>query len=164
MKILLKFVHNGPINNILALVHIMTWRRPGDKPSSEPMMVSLPTHICATWPQWVNHQTGESFLQARLLEKVGYVKFIFPDLERCLIYHLTHWLPVTQAGIRYRHPALVETLACRLYSVESIILALLNWRLLGYKYWTRLSFKKTGFGDIHVVYNRRTYLLKPQHG
>ena len=25
----------------------------GDKPLSEPMMVSLPTHICVTWPQWV---------------------------------------------------------------------------------------------------------------
>ena len=33
---------------------IMTWRRPGDKPLSEPMMVWLPTHICVTRPQWVN--------------------------------------------------------------------------------------------------------------
>ena len=32
----------------------MAWRRPGDKPLSEPMMVSLPTHICVTRPQWVN--------------------------------------------------------------------------------------------------------------
>ena len=31
----------------------MAWRRPGDKPLSEPMMVSLPTHICVTRPQWV---------------------------------------------------------------------------------------------------------------
>ena len=30
----------------------MTWRRPGNKPLSEPMPVSLPTHICVTWPQW----------------------------------------------------------------------------------------------------------------
>ena len=28
--------------------------RPGDKPLSEPMMVSLLTHICVTRPQWVN--------------------------------------------------------------------------------------------------------------
>ena len=40
------------INNITALVHIMTWRRSGDKPLSEPMMVSLLTHICVIWPQW----------------------------------------------------------------------------------------------------------------
>ena len=50
----LKFVPKGPINNIPALVQIMAWRRPGDKPISEPMMVSLLTHICVTRPQWVN--------------------------------------------------------------------------------------------------------------
>ena len=32
---------------------MMAWRRSGDKPLSEPMMVSLPTHICVTRPQWV---------------------------------------------------------------------------------------------------------------
>ena len=53
IKILLKFVLKGQINNIPALVQIMAWRRPGDKPLSEPMMISLPTHICVTWPQWV---------------------------------------------------------------------------------------------------------------
>ena len=31
----------------------MAWRRPSDKPLSEPMMVRLPTHIYVTWPQWV---------------------------------------------------------------------------------------------------------------
>ena len=53
IKISLKFVPNGPINNIPALVKIMAWRRSGDKPLSEPMMVSLPTHICGTRPEWV---------------------------------------------------------------------------------------------------------------
>ena len=48
IKISLKFVPKGPINNIPALVQIMAWRRPGDKPLSEPMMVSLLTHICVT--------------------------------------------------------------------------------------------------------------------
>ena len=54
IKISLKFVPEGPMNNIPALVQIMAWRRPGDKPLSEPMMVSLTTHICVTRPQWVN--------------------------------------------------------------------------------------------------------------
>ena len=53
IKISLTFVSKAPINNIPALVLIMAWRRPGDKPLSEPMMVSLLTHICVTWPQWV---------------------------------------------------------------------------------------------------------------
>ena len=52
IKISLKFVPKGPINNIPALVQIMAWRRSGDKPLSEPMMVSLMTHICVTRPQW----------------------------------------------------------------------------------------------------------------
>ena len=56
LKISLKFVPKVPINNIPALVLIMAWRRPGDKPLSEPMMVSLPTHICITRPQWVAGQ------------------------------------------------------------------------------------------------------------
>ena len=53
INISLKFVPRGPINNIPKLVQIMAWRRPGDKPLSEPMVVSLLTHICVTRPQWV---------------------------------------------------------------------------------------------------------------
>ena len=53
LKFSLKFVPKGPINNIPALVQIMAWRLPGDKPLSEPMMTSFPTHICITRPQWV---------------------------------------------------------------------------------------------------------------
>ena len=52
-KTSLKFVPKGPINNIPALVQIMAWRRPDDKPLSELMTVSLLTHICVTRPQWV---------------------------------------------------------------------------------------------------------------
>ena len=48
------FFPGGPINNIPTLVQVMAWRRPGDKPLSEPMMVRLPTHICVTRTQWVN--------------------------------------------------------------------------------------------------------------
>ena len=36
IKISLKFVPKDPINNIPALVQIMAWRRPGDKPWSAP--------------------------------------------------------------------------------------------------------------------------------
>ena len=61
ITISLKFVPNGPIDNIEALVQIMAWRRPGDKPLSEPMMVRLSTHICVTWPQWVKSISGIPF-------------------------------------------------------------------------------------------------------
>ena len=63
IKISLKFVPKGPIGNIPALVQIMAWCRLGDKPLSEPMMVSLLTHICVTRPQWVN-----------IMHEIGYVR------------------------------------------------------------------------------------------
>ena len=44
-KISLNFVPKGP-----ALVQIMAWRRPGNKRLSEPIFISLPTHICVTRP------------------------------------------------------------------------------------------------------------------
>ena len=55
LKFSLKFLPKVRIDNIPALLQIMAWRRPGDKPLSELMMVSLPTHICVTQPQWVNY-------------------------------------------------------------------------------------------------------------
>ena len=45
LNIWVKFVPRDPINNISSLVPIMAWRRPGDKPFSEPMMVSSLTHL-----------------------------------------------------------------------------------------------------------------------
>ena len=65
INISLTFVPKGLINNIPALVQIMAWRRPGDRPLSEPMMVNLLTHICVTRPQWVK--------------------------ETCVIYFKFHW-------------------------------------------------------------------------
>ena len=40
IKISLSFAPKRPIVNIPTLVQIMAWRRPGDKPLSEPMMVN----------------------------------------------------------------------------------------------------------------------------
>ena len=51
IKISLKIVPEGPVNNISALVQIMGWRRLGDKQLSEPTMVDLLTHICVIQPQ-----------------------------------------------------------------------------------------------------------------
>ena len=53
IKISLKVVPKGPINNIASLVQIMAWCSPGDKPLSEPMMATLMTRICITPPQWI---------------------------------------------------------------------------------------------------------------
>ena len=48
INISMRFVPSGPINNVPTFVQVMAWRRPGDNPLSEPMMVRLPTHICVT--------------------------------------------------------------------------------------------------------------------
>ena len=54
IKISQKFVPKGPINVNLALGQIMAWRRwLSDKPSSEPMMVTLLTRLNITQPPWV---------------------------------------------------------------------------------------------------------------
>ena len=55
IKISLKFVPKGPIKNFPAMIQIMAWRCPGDKPLSEPMMVSLPTHICVASKGYCMH-------------------------------------------------------------------------------------------------------------
>ena len=57
IKISLKSVSEGPINNIPASVQMMAWHRPGDEQLSEPMMVRLPTHMCVTRPQSNNVET-----------------------------------------------------------------------------------------------------------
>ena len=65
IKISLKFVPKVPINNIPALVQILAWRRSGDKPLSEPMMVSVLTHICVTRLQWVKHAQVSHYIKHR---------------------------------------------------------------------------------------------------
>ena len=63
IKISLKFVPKGPINNVPALIQIMAWCCPGNKPLSGPLMVSLLMHICITRPQWINHHKNIPVLE-----------------------------------------------------------------------------------------------------
>ena len=74
----LKFVPKGPINNIPALVQIMAWRCPGDKPVSEPMLIFVLMHICVTRPQWVNDGTLDN-------------KHCLPD--NLILLVISHWVP-----------------------------------------------------------------------
>ena len=74
IAISLKFVPKGSISNIPALVQIMAWHWSGDKPLSEPMMVSLLRHIYVTQPQWVTRVVWQNhffFLQASVLIKMS---------------------------------------------------------------------------------------------
>ena len=58
IKVSLKFVPKGPINNIPTLVQIMAWRRSGDKPLSEPIMINLLKHKCVTRSQCDKQGSG----------------------------------------------------------------------------------------------------------
>ena len=51
IKISLKFVPKGLIDNIPALVLIMAWHQAGHKPLFEPMMVRSLTHVFITRPR-----------------------------------------------------------------------------------------------------------------
>ena len=68
IKISLKLVPNGAINNNPPLVQIMAWCQSGDKPLSEPMIVSLLTHICVTQPQWVKVSATTSLFAQQLVK------------------------------------------------------------------------------------------------
>ena len=92
IDISLKFVPKGPINKIPALVQVMARRRPGDKPLSEPMLISLPTHICVTRPQWVKRGMVEiysyvMFAKEREQFSQAWKSLVFPSAMPYLSYH-----------------------------------------------------------------------------
>ena len=62
IQISLKF--KGTNNNIPALVQKMDWRRPGDRPLPDPIMVSLLTHICVTRPKWIKRISWSSLIRS----------------------------------------------------------------------------------------------------
>ena len=70
LEVSLKFVPKVRINNIPALVHIMAWRRSGDKPLSESMMDNLLTHTCVTRPQWVKNSSPVTYNTLPKTEKL----------------------------------------------------------------------------------------------
>ena len=112
IKISLEFVPGGPINNIPALVQIMAWRRSGDKPLSETMMVSLPTHIWVTRPQWVNlvyYSTGIILSMGSATERWRHIVTAFPigwlytQNDSCSDITLSSWYfipPTTQLFVQ----------------------------------------------------------------
>ena len=94
LKISMKFVPEFRIKDIPALVQIMAWHRPGDKPLYEPMMVSLVTYICVTRPQWVN--ASSNFM---ILPIISVINSLVP--ERCS--HNLNWV-IIKSYQRYVFP------------------------------------------------------------
>ena len=91
IKFSLKFVPEGPNNNIPALLQIMAWRNPGDRPLSEPTIVSLPTHIWVTRPQWVNSLVLGRYdrnFESVISEHMLWIEFMSTSCEIIL-----RWMP-----------------------------------------------------------------------
>ena len=58
----------------------MVWRPPGDKPLSEPMIVSSLTPICVTQPQWVKYKCQSI---NRALHTYRHSKYGYKLSEKC---------------------------------------------------------------------------------
>ena len=91
LKISLKFVLTVRNNNIPALVKIMAWRLPGDKPLSEPMMVSLLTHIYASLGL---NDLRQKQHHIRLLSLEPFGKLLTYLPLKCRIYALVNWVSI----------------------------------------------------------------------
>ena len=112
IKFSLKFILKCPINNIPALVLIMAWRRPGDKPLSEPVMVSLLTHICVTRPRWVNKSLPGSLMihSSHYQNHWWSTQVITRIIDDPLQWLLTHWSYVFLALTH--QSGLIELIMC----------------------------------------------------
>ena len=77
----MKFVPKGPINNIPALVQRMALRQSGDRPLSQPMMVSLLTHICVTRPRWVKRKSKLKFKNDSIMQNGWFRRINFRRIE-----------------------------------------------------------------------------------
>ena len=81
----LKPVPKGPINNVPALVQILAWRRTGDNPLFEPMMVSLLMHMghstSMSQPSTIRKASLQASLQTLLLHEYMHT-YMLTQLER----------------------------------------------------------------------------------
>ena len=105
IKISLKFVPKGPINNIPSMVQIMARRRPGDKPLSEPMVASLPTHIFVARHQWVELIIPFANFNGKTVEVWEWKSNFIPHFSGHLITYLYLDSPSQRASISklWRH-------------------------------------------------------------
>ena len=94
IKISLQLVPKGPINNNPALVHIMAWRRPGDKPLSEPMMFNLQTPTCVARPQYMNVcPTLEKYIRHNIYQSQILYFLLYHSTSR--VYYYTIYTTIT---------------------------------------------------------------------
>ena len=79
----------------------MAWRRPGDKPLSEPMLVRLLAHTCVTLPEWIEVQS--------------------PYAELFTEYMYTHIFNLFSIIMKKIHIILIETIYEKNKQIEYIV-------------------------------------------
>ena len=94
LKISLKCVSKFRINNIPTLVQIMVWRRPGDKPLSEPMMALL-TDAYMRHSASMSLQLGDPLICQIIAVAVG--PFLIEFNHLCFFLKL-YWLSFQHRG------------------------------------------------------------------
>ena len=167
IKISLKFVSRGPINNIPTLIQIMAWRRPGEKSLSETMMVSFLTHICVTRAQWVNllstiHHTrymfGHHLLTSKLMMisivhySVQDVYYIFAD--QITLFKMTEisWNLVALQVVLERHHTLLSWILLAILSQYYTDITTLTCPVQWYQ-WAFLTYLNSAAGVVVTTWH-----------
>ena len=76
IKVSLKFVPKGSIDNNPAPVQIMAWRRIGDKPLSEPMLTWFTDAYMRTRWRWVNTGQNSWVFADNIWKALSWIKMI----------------------------------------------------------------------------------------
>ena len=133
LQIWLKFVPKVPINNIPPLVQIMAWRRSGDKPLFEPMMISLLTHICVTRPQWWPFCSGVKVWtedEMTFYDFVFTVFFWFLSIQSCIWDDYCAFNMVLHISMVWCKTAVTPLLMHWSYCSLALSLRYKKWRIL----------------------------------
>ena len=112
-----------PNRNIPALGQITAWRPPGDKPLSEPMMVSLLTHICVPWLQWLSNPQAQA---------LAYQVFGAYRLPIC-VFHYKRFCKCEKFKYPVKVCKTLSLLNCRLYRLKQLLRLELKMTELKYK-------------------------------
>ena len=149
----MKFVPKGWINNIPALVQIMAWRRPGDKPLSETMLVRLLTHICVTRPQWVN---------TAKYTKCKYCVTCPPYFNQLSLWtYSISFMWVSHAHLSLDSPSINDLIATK---CNSDALLMYWWYVLNHElvnYWNNIIWLQAFWPIANYLTRYETMLLRP---
>ena len=141
---------------------MMVSHRPGDMPLSEPMVVTLLTHIFATQPQWVNTKFAKQFYEFNIpfpTGDQGNVYPIAPHGENCDFSYSEHpsWSNLFVLGFFLSTPSTLRALAgptelthLSPYNTAAILIRIISIFFSLKKlvlYLIRKSQKLTGSGD-----------------